>query len=376
MWPFPGAARNELAQSHTALSKVVILRAGKGVLPLTAVTGNVNTDTGRSTMRNLTATLTDPTGALSGADIDDMLNPYQAEVAAYRGVYVPSTGQSVYAPVGVYQLTARQVTGLGSIDITGQDRAIIYQGSMTTALTVSGGTPTEVAIQQLLIARNPGLQMRTWITGFTCGPLVYPPDINVWNEAQLLAQSAGGWLYHDRQGVLVFGPLLPASARPVSRYSEGDGLLLEVTRTEDSDTIHNVVVVEKAAGSAIRAVVMDTDPTSPTYAGGKYGKRVLTIQNQAVGTIQQAQQVARNQLIQELGRSETVALTVVPDPTLDVMEAITVNRPTADLYNRGLVVATIDMPLAVTDPMHITCRKFILTEDGQQVDVPLQVTTS
>lgn len=374
-WAFSGPARNELTQSHTAASRVDVIRGGQAVFSLAVVSGSVNTEAGRSVLSNMSSVVIDSTGQLSGSDANDLLNPYNCQVAPYRGVYVPSTGKYEYAPLGLYQLTGRTVSGDGSISLVGQDRSIIYQGAMTASLAIAANTPIESAIQQLLITRNRALQMRTWITGFKCGPLIFAPDIDVWKEAQTLAASVGGHLHHDRRGLLVFKPTL-GHPRPVRTFSVGDGILLGTTRTEDSDTIHNVVTVEQEAGSAIRATVADTNPASPTYYLGKYGRRVVTIQNPHVSTVLQAQQAARTQLVYELGRSESVTITVVPDPTLDVMESITVNRPTADLANRGLVIESTTVPLGVTEAMTITCRKFILTENGQQVDAPQALTTS
>ncbi len=377
MWLLSAAAQLQLSQSHTAVSKVEVLHSGRAVHTLDVVAGSVGAEAGRPVARNLSCTVVDPTGALSGADVDDLLNPYDCEVAPHRGVLVGVTAE--YAPLGVFGLTGRSVAGDGSIQLTGQDRAMGYQGPMTGALAISGGTPVEDAIARLLATRRRGVQLSTWRTGFTCGPLLYSPDIDVWAAAQELAKSVGGWLYHDRVGDLQFGPALPTTGRPVARYAESGGLLLEVDRQEDSDSIHNVVVVtsaKTATGGMIRAVAADTDPTSPTFAGGRYGRRVKTITNQHVGSAEQAQQVAATELVRELGRSETVSITAVVDPTRDPHDIITVHRPRAGLVERGLAVASVDIPLGVREAMRIGCRRSILTRDGQVLDVPAEVTAA
>lgn len=379
VWPFTGAGLNQLRQSHTAVSRALILRGGKPVAYMNTVDGNVNADADRSVMRNAAATVVDTTGVLSGANANDLLNPYNCEVVLYRGVQYGTAAHPIqeFAPLGVFQLTGRQVTGDGEVQITGQDRSIIYQGPMTAALTIDAGTPTETAINQLLVTRNRGLQIKTWKTGFTCGPLIFGSDIDVWKEAQTLAQSAGGRLFHDRVGLLTFAPALPAAnPRAVRRWAVGDGLLLGVTRQEDSDTIRNVVVAQQQAGSDVRAVVMDTNPTSPTYAYGKYGFRVATITNANISTVAQATQVARNELVRQLGRSETVSISIVPDPTIDPLDALTVYRPSADLTNRTVLAQTVTIPLGADQAMTIACRKFLLTEDGQQLDTAPEMTTS
>lgn len=371
MWPMSGAARNQLVQSHTMCARVDVLHAGRSVYTLVPYSGTINAQATRSVMRNLGCTVIDPTGALSGGDIDDLLSPYDCEVAPYRGVLrVPGDLSSAeWVPQGVFRLTARNVMGDGQVQLTGQDRAMLYQGPMSGALAISGGTPIETAISMLLQTRQPGVHMHTWVTGFTCGPLLYAPDIDVWAEAQKLAQSVGGWLFHDRTGDLVFASLLPASTLPVARYAEGE-LLVSATRQEDSDTIHNVIVMQNA-DKTITAVAEDDDPSSPTYSRGAYGRRVDVVTNEHVGSMEQAQQAATAQLVQELGRSETVAVTIPPDPGLDPLDAATVHRPLIGLVERTLVAQEVDTSLSAQDAMTVTFRKYILTRDGSTLQTQM-----
>ena len=362
MWPFDGATRNQLAQSHTMCARVDVLHGGRPVFTLTPTAGSVTAQAGRTVMRNLSATVADATGALSGGDITDLLSPYECELAAYRGVIL--AGTAVWAPLGVFRPTGRQADGVGQVQVTAQDRAILYQGPMTGSLAISGGTAIEDAIRLLLTTRNPGVHMHTWITGFTCGPLLYSPDIDVWAECQKLAQSVGGWLYHDRTGELVFGSLLPTSLLPTARWAEGGGLLLSATRQEDSDTIHNIVVVQNA-DKTITAIAEDDDPTSPTYSRGDYGRRPApVITNASISSVEQAQQAANTALIRELGRTETATATIVPDPTLDPLDAATVHRPIVGLVERTLIVDSLECPLTAADLMTVNFRKYILTRDG------------
>jgi hypothetical protein len=307
-------------------------------------------------------------------DVNDLLSPYDCEVAVFRGVQVGTAIE--YAPHGVFQLTGRNVQDTPAglvITLDGQDRTMGYQGPMESALAISAGTPIEVAIQTLLSTRSPNLTLRSMKTGFTCGPLLYSPAIDVWQEAANLALSVGAALFHDRTGQCVLALSGPASDVPVAAFSEGDGLLLDVSRKEDADTIHNVVIVESTSG-LVRAVAADNDPTSPTYAGGRYGRRPVTITNQHVGSPDQAMQAATARLNYELGRSETVTFDAVPNPAQDVAEVVTVNRPRIGLNQRALTVATLDMPLAVGDPMRVGCRRAIRAPDGAILPV-LPVTT-
>ena len=344
----------------------------------------MNTAAGRAVMRNLSATVVDPTGRLGGGDVDDLLSPYDSEVAPYRAVKVGRTpaGAPVWewVPQGVYGLTGRSVDGDGRVQLSGQDRAMNYQGGMTLQVAISAGTPVETAIQRLLVMRNPNLQLRTWRTGYTVGPLLYQPDIDVWAEAQKLAQSVGGWLWHDREGYLHFTSLAPTSAKIQARYADGDGLLLKATRKEDSDSISNVVVVQNTSQQSssggveiITATAADTNPRSPTYERGRYGRRVKVITNQSITSQQQAVQAATAGLVQELGRTETANAVVVAHPGLDCLDMASVHRPRVGLLNRTLVVQATDLPLTAKEAMSIQFRKYILTEDGQTIDTVLSV---
>lgn len=373
MWRFSDEARALLTQSHTAASRVDVLHSGTPVFTLNVVSGDVTAEADRPVRRNLSCRLVDATGTLTRGDVDDLLNPYDCEIAPWRGVRIYGPGASgartvtdELAPHGVFGLTSRQVSdsvqGL-EISLSGQDRAMAYQGPMSSALAISGGTPVEEAVLRLLSSRNPGLSLLTLRTGFTCGPLLYAPDIDVWREAQDLATSVGARLSHDRTGQAVLALTGPASPGAVTSYGEGDGRLLSVDRAEDSDTIRNVVVAESTDGS-IRVVVEDTDPASPTYARGRYGRRVAQLKSQHFGSIDQAQQAAAARLAYELGRSETVSYTAVPDPAADVEEVHTVHRPRIGLEHRGLVVSSLSMPLDPKQAMKVECRKSVLAQDG------------
>jgi hypothetical protein len=405
VWDWSPEAQRALSGGHTAVSRVDVWHSGAPVYTLEVTGGSVSAEAGRPVLRNLTATLVDPTGVLSRGDVDDLLDPYECEIAPWRGVRVTttttgtalepnegfgvqafgisgfggvdsvpvtiSTHRDELAPLGVFQLTSRRVSDSPDgrvISITGQDRAMAYQGPMSSALAISGGTPVEDAIVRLLGTRSAGVAASLLDTGFTCGPLVYAPDIDVWAEAQALAESVGARLYHDRLGQVVLALAGPASDTPVAAYAEGDGLLLSVNRAEDSDTIRNVVIAENPAGT-VRAVAEDTDPTSPTYAGGRYGRRVVTVVNQHLRSVDQALQAATTRLAYELGRSETVDFTAVVDPGLDVDEVVTVHRPRAGLDHRGVIVASVDVPLSADESMSVGCRQSRLARDGRPVEL-------
>lgn len=360
-----------MARSHTQVSRVEVWHSGKAVYALSINEGSVAIDADANVRRSVSATLVDPTGNLTRGDVGDLLNPYECEVAVYRGVRTDDGDE--LAPQGVFGLTSRKVADTSegvAITITGQDRTMGFQGPMDSALSISAGTPVEEAIARLLGTRDPGVTLNALKTGFTCGPLLFSPDINVWDEAASLAASVGGVVYHDRTGQATFALSGPASPSPVAAY--GEDTLLTVNRSEDSDTIRNVVVAESTNG-LIRVVVEDSDPSSPTYARGRR-RRPAPLISPHFGSVDQARQAAAARLAYELGRSETVSFTATANPAQDVQENITVNRPRLGMNYRGLSVATVTMPLGARADMTVGCRRSTLAMDGRVL--PLSPITS
>jgi hypothetical protein len=366
MYPKSAECAGLLRQSHSPVAVLDVLHGGRAVAQLAFTGGTVNVQGGRSVTRNFSGTVIDPSG---GTDIAGLFEPFDCEVMPRRGVLL-ADGSWELAPQGVFRLTKRDVGDLGTYVVSGQDRAVIYQGPMDNAVAISGGTPIETAIRRLLVTRNRNLVMHDWVTGFTCGPLLYPPDANVWDEALDLAKSVGGILQHDRNGELVFEPGMPVSDEPSAIYAYGGGVLLDATRSEDYDTVRNVVVVESSkAGYAgvIRATAEDTDPISPTYAGRL--RRPVTLTNQHVGSIGQAQQMAATELARVLGRSEETSVTVVPDPFIDANDVILTDYPAKGIYKRSMIVAGFSVPLTVDAPMTLQCRRSLVGRDGRLIDI-------
>lgn len=374
-WLWTPEAQRARSGSHTVATKLDVLIGGSRAHTLTKViSGETSTAATASVRASVSCSLVDPSGVLGRGELGDLLNADECEVAPYRGVRWEAQGRQLveYAPLGVFGLTGHELNDTDegiAITLEGQDRAMIYQGRMVDSLSILPGTPIEVAIQMLLSTRNPGLTLLAMRSGFTAGPLLYPPDINVWDAARELAASVGGTLFHDRLGQAVFAMAGPQSDYPVAAYAEGTKRLIKVTKKIDRDTIFNVVIAESPDGR-IRAVAEDLDPYSPTYARGRYGRRPApALVNQHFHSTEQAMQAAITRLSYELGRTETVTITAVPDAGQYVEEVNSVHRPASGLFHRGMVADSLDMPLHVGDgagaPMTVRFRQSRLARDGQ-----------
>ncbi len=374
-----GAARALLGQTHTGVVRVQVLHGGQPVRELAVysvaeqvadrgrvIDCKVKSAADRPILRNLSVSLCDPDGELSRTDAGELLSPYDAEIKPWRGVVLPS-GRVEMVPHGVFRITNSVVSdgprGI-TIDLTGLDRSVVYQTNFPGPVTISAGTPVEDAIELLLARVNAGFSWQPWITGFTVGPLLYDADDQAWDSALTLSESVGGWLHHDRDGA----PVLEPYGSSATSVSQGF-LITKVSRDEDSDEIHNSVVMESADTGAglISVTVRDDDPNSPTYVGGPMGERQLTVVNPHLGTVGQAEQAATARLVQELGRSQTVSFSCVPDPQADVGDAYTVHQPKVGVVQRRVVLASIDISLDVESEMTVVARRSVVAPDGSLV---------
>lgn len=367
MRPLTAAGATLQGRSHDMRVRVQVWHGGQMVYEITGyvLSGTVEAVADRPIMRTLRLTIVDPDGTLSATDVGQLLSPYDAELKPDRGVLLPS-GRVDWVPLGMFRLTNSAVADSDEglvVELTGQDRALTYQTPLPGPVTIPAGTPVEGAIRALLSKVNGALQFRPWITGRTVGPLLYESDSQAWDVALLLAESVGGWLFHDRDGVCQFAPYASAVSSSLLRF---ESTLLSVSRGEDADEIHNVVVVQssESGSGVIRATAEDTDRDSPTYARGAYGRRQITVTNPHVGTPAQALEAAQARLIQELGRSETVSWECVPDVQLDPGDVVTVHRPRAGVVNRRVVVASVVLPLDAAGAMSVTARKSVVTQAG------------
>lgn len=367
MFPLSAAGVVVQGQSHQRAVQVQVLHGGRVVAELagSVLSGSVDSDADQPIMRSLALQVVDASGDLSKTDVGELLSPYDAEVKPSMGVVLPS-GRFDMVPLGVFRLTSTDVKdgpdGL-VVSLTGQDRALTYQMPLPGPVTIPAGTTVERAVQLLLRRVNAGLLYTTWVTGRTVGPLLYEADSEAWDSALTLAESVGGWLFHDRNGRCVLAPYAGSLSPTVQRF---DKTLLSVSRSEDADSIRNSVVVQSSESGVgkITATAEDTDPRSPTYVGGAYGRRQVTVTNPHVGTPAMAVEAAQAQLIRELGRSQQVTWTCVPDVQTDPGDSCVVHRPRAGLLERRLIVAGTSLPLGVEGEMTITARRSIVLQGG------------
>ena len=159
-------------------------------------------------------------------------------------------------------------------------------------------------------------------------------DSNHFDIFQMFVDGwGGGEVYFDRDGNLHFG-VIPSitedttSDDAVWRVAAGE-VLIEASKNINRQGTYNRVAVHGGVpnggtGAAPWARASDNFVGSPTYYNGPFGKKVLVIQNEALTTKAQCQQVANEKLKNYLGLSQNINFTSLLNPALEVGDIVVV----------------------------------------------------
>ncbi|MGE3835772.1 MAG: hypothetical protein AB7H43_13460 [Acidimicrobiia bacterium] len=346
--PPPAAAAVELSGTVVSTADVYLAGAKKATLTVTA--GHVTEDENRAVRRLCTLTSVD--ADLVPADMTSLLAPKGTELRLYRdGV-----------PLGVYRITRPKVTarpGMVVLELQGTDRSRqVTRARWEEPYVVPAGTRLDQAIAGIVEDRAPGLPMLLDPSNYvTPDPVVLGLDTQTdpWKDALALAAAGGRELLFDPDGVLRLRPIT-ADPTPVASIVEGSGLLHSLDRDLDEEQTYNGVVVtgETPGAEAVRAVIWDTDPTSPTYHLGPFGKVPQFYTSTLVTSTAQATEAGLAILARKLGLLESITVVCHPDPTLHAGDVVRVGHA-GSRTDGYYVISSLTLPLG-PGPMTLVCR--------------------
>lgn len=259
----------------------------------------------------------------------DILTPFGTRVEVELGLELLDGSVST-VPYGTYEVSSSRsriqagdrVVDVGLIDVS--DKVERYR--METALTVPAGTDLATMINTVITDRtgvNPGVSA----TGVLLGAArIFGLDTNTapWAEILDVLDSFSLTAWYDRVGDIQVGEVVPDAA---TSYPLGGMTSLSA----DYDTRPpNVIVArgESQDGSVpVQAVAIDSDPSSPTYAGtgpgtSPYGRVTEFFSSPLLETIAQAQAAANTILDRKVGAGATYTLTRTYDPTITAGDVV------------------------------------------------------
>ena len=188
---------------------------------------------------------------------------------------------------------------------------------------------------------------------------------------QELAKAVGGSFYADVNGHFIVRRPSSLTDQPVWDVDAGDnGVLISYGRRVTREGVYNGVVVSSTAdltlqptgAPPIRVLVVDDDPTSPTYWGevtspatnsvfGRvprfYSSPFITKSSQAISAGQAILDVAK-------GMNASVDFEAVPNPALDVDDVVTIQY--RDGSTQTHIIDSLEIGLSATDSLSASTR--------------------
>ena len=334
------------------------------------IDGSLKVDRNSRSRRSGSLTLGDP--SFFPKVSSGLFAPYSTEIVIRSGL-VYTDGSEELVPLGVFLVNDNQADEAEGLIPTIQffDRAHrVYETSthvsdggplMLPTNHPFSGSPAQTAIETILSYPAPGWPTNT-LWGVYIDPALSNPilpggsfegDTDRWQVALDLAEIMGADVYFDVFGSAVVKPvpgITPdtKSTDAVFTINSGeDGVMISLSQNITRENTYNRVVMLGATPDGespqAMAVVADTNPASPTYWNGLFGKKTLRVSNSRLVSDEQCLIAAQAKLKNSLGLSKNVSFGSIANPALDVGDIILVIYPdgTEEIH----LLDSFDLPL-------------------------------
>lgn len=363
VYPLSPAQKSMFMRSHQMSATCTLLRGAMnlGQQPIigAAVSATYGTQGGRDASIMVDANLIDA----------GLFNPLSDEVVLRTGI----KGE-LDMPIFTGRVDRVIESSTGECEVILLSRgAELIRAKFEVPWPVAGGAQARSEIARVINAVNAswGADYSNANAALCPNGLVYEDGPGEANDA--LAQGASLIWQPDRAGSFVIydnpffvGPSLAANPAVILTDGE-DGTLARVDQAKSRENVFNsvTVVVERVDNvNPIRITVRDSNPMSPTFWGGLFGKQNLVVKNQTPIGSGEAQNLAIRILRQSLALQRSWTITVPNLPFLDPGDVFILNYKSQVF---GLVVEQIDYSYDAKDPTVITARELL----SQDVDIDL-----
>lgn len=311
-----------LRQSHVPYTQVQLLRADSVVVDIVHTDGSVTVDRGSAVRRTCSVTATDT--SLIPMTPTEQLAIYGGRLLIRRGV-IYGDGVVEAVPLGLFRIDSIEGDpALGPVTINGSGlEAAIADDKFITPYTTRGATAAVTAITGLIQDSMPGAVVVNRASDATLGTMTWDVQGDRWAAVQECATAIGAEVYADADGQFVIAELpdMLTAAVAWDVNAGEDGVLISANRSFSRDGMYNYVVASgensEDNAAAVSASASDTDPTSPTYVSGPFG-RVPKFYSSATIINSGLAQGAANKLLRDaLKPNATVSLTSLPNPCLE-----------------------------------------------------------
>lgn len=363
--------RDALVRPHIVYSRVDVLARNGTVLQfdLPFIDGSVRATLNSRVARVLTLSVDRslfpllPNGAI---DTGGLLTPFGNRIRAYRGI---TYGDGLVAsfPVFYGRIETVAMARNGTVSLTASDLAAdVVDAQFETPQSSIPTNTISVEWRRLVRDALPDVVFGTCdLVGTLMAPVAWQSD-----RAQALDDMSAtvAMLWYPLADGSMVQRLTPwTKAGRVAQVSLADGTanptgnnaIADWTITVSRTGVYNSVVFtsERQDGSVpIYATVRDTNPASPTYYLGNFGKKPLLIQNQAALTQAQCLQAAQSSLKQATAITQTWdPVSIVPDASLELGDLIPM---TAEGAASTQVIVGFTLPMRETGDMSLSLRAY------------------
>lgn len=344
--------------------------------PMTVASGSVTADRG-STARwsaNLAvdadSVTVDPFG----------FAPYGARMRLHVGMWF-APDDIEWVPLGVYRVEEiDDETGAPTLTVTGTSMESQVNDDKFTAARSFPAQSARSLLEQLVRESVPDAQFHWTADGSIRVPLL-TSDSDRWSlvdgddDAASVAKAIAGECYTDARGAWCIAPVPDGSATPVwTAHTGPDGVLVKLSGKLSRTDVTNVWVVtgEAAADTDVTdatdtstttpansatedttavgpVIAQDTDPGSPTYIYGPFGRKVDTYSSSLITTNSQCANAARAKLASSLGLTKSLDFTSVINPALEPGDTIEVIREDGTRERHVIDQFSISLPGVTMD---------------------------
>lgn len=346
MYPVSDRFLKRLAESHQVATRVQLFLTTGQVVDLEHTGGSVTVDRSQAIRRSCTVTCADP--SLIPRSPTDQLATYGARLRVARGVYY-GDGTSELVPLGLFRLDS--VDGdisEGPVTLQGKDlSAIVADDKFTEPYTATG---TIVGATAALIQRSiPDADVISLIVDAPIGSRTFDVEADPWAGAQEIAAAGGAEVFCNADGVFVIATLPELLITPPvwSVEAAEGGVYISGKRGMTSDNVKNGWLArgENTADNVapVSYLATDNDPNSPTYWGGKFGRRPGFYSSSTLTSLAACTQAANLKLAQGRAPNATGDFSSLPNPALEPGDVLRVLHPdgSRELHQ----VASFSVPL-------------------------------
>jgi hypothetical protein len=365
MWNLSDAARAQLATSHTIDVRAVVDSPTFGTRYLPIVDGAVEVDAGSQVRRTATI-VTDPN--LWPTTPDDLLAPFGTTCRIDRGIVIPGQDEPEWVPLGLFYLSKNQrtrsasATSAPTVSLVDLSQRVAEARFEAPTQTLSGATyVSEITrlIREVLGATWPVVDL----TGSTAVCPVMEMQRERWQDGiEKLSDAIGAETFFDQTGAAVIRSQPTLSDVTVWYARTGPaGNILSTDEEWNRDDVWNVWVVSgvRADGTPpVSATVADTDPLSPTYVSGPFGRKPRFYSTPLATTTGQCTTIGQAMLARYTGRGCRVGLNLFVNPAIDAGDVIDVTDE--DLGRAQHIIDKVTIPLGTGGSQPLETRSNLM----------------